>query len=616
MAVERNEQQQQQQQQQQQASGGKLPAPRCRDVDGTVLPLLGGLGRYQKKILLLTWIPAVLIGLSRSSDCFFTAEPEILCWENRSSSSRLAGAPGEHAAHALVSANRSGRTLTHSGGGGGEQTADPSPSPSSSSSWSNSSQSCQCKHREYRIPAALTHNIVTKWNLICNSSWKVHIAKFSLLVGLIIGYLVTGSLADWIGRQLVLVLSVMFVLVFGLTVALSVNVTMFSTLRFFEGFCLAGIFLTLYVTRIEISLPRHRFMMTMVANFIAMGGQLLLPGLAALCRDWQILQAIIICPFIFMIPYWCIFPESLRWLLATHQLQAAKELFLEFAHNNKIDAEDDVKEFLPEFDKEPKLRPKKTFIVKLLYTRILWKHILVLCVNSLTGFGIHNCFAKSLMDRDKHHFKNFYTHYYIMEVIGILSCAVMCVLVGLMGRRGTLLLFTILTALASLLQLGLVSYLATYLSNPLSIVFSIVGMFASHSVGNLSIFFCAELTPTVIRGGGLGLVLASAGFGQLTAPIMELHNQQGYFLHHVIFACCTVICIICILLLPESRGQNLPETIDDGDTYTRKPFIPAKKIEQPLLSNNTELKDYSGLNENPNSELTAESPTANGTRSK
>ncbi|XP_043575411.1 solute carrier family 22 member 23 [Chiloscyllium plagiosum] len=610
MAVERNVEQQQQQQQQ--SSGGKLPAPRCRDVDGTVLPLLGGLGRYQKKILLLTWIPALLIGLSRSSDCFFTAEPEILCWANSSSSSssRLAGAPGGHAAHALVSANRSGRTLTHSGGG--ERAADAGPSGANS----NSSQSCRCKHREYRIPAALTHNIVTKWNLICNSSWKVHIAKFSLLVGLIIGYLVTGSLADWIGRQLVLVLSVMFVLVFGLTVALSVNVTMFSTLRFFEGFCLAGIFLTLYVTRIEISLPRHRFMMTMVANFIAMGGQLLLPGLAALCRDWQILQAIIICPFIFMIPYWCIFPESLRWLLATHQLQAAKELFMEFAHNNKIDTEDDVKEFLPEFDKEPKLRPKKTFIVKLLYTRILWKHILVLCVNSLTGFGIHNCFAKSLMDRDKHHFKNFYTHYYIMEVIGILSCAVMCVLVGLMGRRGTLLLFTILTALASLLQLGLVSYLATYLSNPLSIVFSIVGMFASHSVGNLSIFFCAELTPTVIRGGGLGLVLASAGFGQLTAPIMELHNQQGYFLHHVIFACCTVICIICILLLPESRGQNLPETIDDGDTYTRQPFIPAKKIEQPLLSNNTELKDYSGLNENPNSELTPESPTANGTRSK
>eukprot|EP00061_Rhincodon_typus_P001954 g16243.t1 len=108
MAVERDEQQQQ-------APGGKLPAPRCRDVDGTVLPLLGGLARYQKKILLLTWIPAVLIGLSRSSDCFFTAEPQIVCWTNRSSSRPLAAAD-VHIAHAQVAANQSGGAAGGSGG--------------------------------------------------------------------------------------------------------------------------------------------------------------------------------------------------------------------------------------------------------------------------------------------------------------------------------------------------------------------------------------------------------------------------------------------------------------------------------------------------------------------
>uniref|UniRef100_UPI00398EBF02 solute carrier family 22 member 23-like n=1 Tax=Pristiophorus japonicus TaxID=55135 RepID=UPI00398EBF02 len=589
------------------AADGRTPEPVYRGFDGTVLPLLGGLGSQQKKLILLTWIPAILIGLSRSSDCFFSAQPQLSC---RSNATRLGDV---HIAHARVGGGGAGGRnqsseweISNPQGAKGRHTG--------TNTNTNTSQ-CQCKEWDYKIHAALTQNIITKWNLVCNSSWKVHIAKFSLLVGLIVGYLVTGCLADWIGRKLVLMVSVMLVLVFGLTLAFSVNVTMFSTLRFFEGFSLAGVFLTLYVTRIEISLPSHRFMITMVANFIAMGGQLLMPGLAALCRDWQILQAIIICPFIFMIPYWCVFPESLRWLLATNQLQAAKELFLEFAHNNRIELVDDVKDFLPELDKEPTIKPKKTFIIKLLYTRILWKHILVLCVNSLTGFGIHNCFAKSLMEYEVNSLSNFYTHYYIMEVIGILSCAIMCVLVGLMGRRGTLLLFTILTALASLLQLGLISYLAKHLQLPFSIVFSIVGMFASHSVGNLSIFFCAELTPTVIRGGGLGLVLASAGFGQLTALIMELHNQKGYFLHHVIFACCTVICIICILLLPESKGQDLPETIDDGDNYTRQPFIPPKKVEQPLLANNTELKDYSGLSETPSPEQTAAIAAANGTRS-
>lgn len=72
-------------------------------------------------------------------------------------------------------------------------------------------------------------------------------------------------------------------------------------------------------------------------------------------------------------------------------------------------------------------------------------------------------------------------------------------------------------------------------------------------------------------------MLASAGFGMLTAPIMELHNQKGYFLHHVIFACCTLICIICILLLPESRHQPLPESLSEGEGYTRHPLLPPHK---------------------------------------
>lgn len=36
-----------------------------------------------------------------------------------------------------------------------------------------------------------------QWKLVCDSAWKVHIAKFSLLVGSIFGYLVMGVMADW-----------------------------------------------------------------------------------------------------------------------------------------------------------------------------------------------------------------------------------------------------------------------------------------------------------------------------------------------------------------------------------------------------------------------------------
>uniref|UniRef100_A0A452UXJ5 Solute carrier family 22 member 23 n=1 Tax=Ursus maritimus TaxID=29073 RepID=A0A452UXJ5_URSMA len=473
---------------------------------------------------------------------------------------------------------------------------DTPPLPSPPDKGDNASN-CDCHAWDYGIRTGLVQNVVSKWDLVCDNAWKVHIAKFSLLVGLIFGYLITGCIADWVGRRPVLLFSIIFILIFGLTVALSVNVTMFSTLRFFEGFCLAGIILTLYALRIELCPPGKRFMITMVASFVAMAGQFLMPGLAALCRDWQVLQALIICPFLLMLLYWSIFPESLRWLMATQQFEAAKKLILHFTQKNCMNPESDIKGVMPELEKELSRRPKKVCIVKVVGTRNLWKNIVVLCVNSLTGYGIHHCFARSMMGPEVKVplLENFYADYYTVASIALASCLAM--LIGKYSQHPD-------------------SGMSDSVKDKFSIAFSIVGMFASHAVGSLSVFFCAEITPTVIRCGGLGLVLASAGFGMLTAPIIDLHNQKGYFLHHIIFACCTLICIICILLLPESRDQNLPENISNGEHYTRQPLLPHKKGEQPLLLTNAELKDYSGLHDAATAgDGLPENATANGMKS-
>ncbi|XP_019962551.2 solute carrier family 22 member 23-like [Paralichthys olivaceus] len=578
-------------------------------IDCSVLPFLGGFGKYQKQLIVLTWIPALFIGFSQFSDNFLLAQPNNTCVQPLANLTYNQSAPG-HSSLLDSPHNSSGARSAHMYANG------------SYGSHNNSiSMQCQCSEWTFELHTGLVHNVVTKWSLVCDSAWKVHIAKFSLLVGSIFGYLVFGILADWFGRHPVLIISVLFMLVFGLTVAFSVNVPMFSTLRFFEGFCLAGITLSLYVLRIELCLPGWRFSMTMVASFVVLGGQLLMPGMAYLCRDWQVLQAFIICPLVLMLSYIWIFPESLRWLLATQQYCRSKWIMGHIAKKNRANMELDADNILTELQRALQKKPKKTCIVKMVGTRNLWKNIVVLCVNSLTGYGIHHCFARSMMDPEAQEttmFHNFYADYYTMAGIAVASCMALCPAVGLMGRRGGLLMFMIITALASLLQLGLLNLLGKYsghlnidssgtLNKNFSIAFSIIGMFSSHAVSNLSIFFCAEITPTVIRGGGLGLVLASAGFGMLTAPIMELHNQKGYFLHHIIFACCTLICIICILLLPETRYQPLPETLADGESYTRQPLLPPRKPgeQRLLLAQSESSRDYTRVHDTPLHEAAA-----------
>uniref|UniRef100_A0A674F0L8 Solute carrier family 22 member 23 n=1 Tax=Salmo trutta TaxID=8032 RepID=A0A674F0L8_SALTR len=578
-------------------------------IDDCVLPFLGGFGKYQRQLIVLTWIPALFIGFSQYSDEFLLAQPNNTCVPQTANTTNFTIIPSSLFHGPNNSFPRTAAYVYYNG---------------THNNTARHLQHCMCKEWTFELQTGLVQNVVTKWSLVCDSAWKVHIAKFSLLVGSIFGYLVFGVLADWFGRHPVLIISVLFMLVFGLTVAFSVNVPMFSTLRFFEGFCLAGIALSLYILRIELCLPAWRFSMTMVASFVVLGGQLLMPGMAYLCRDWQVLQAVIICPLLLMLAYIWIFPESLRWLLATQQYGRSKWIMGHIIKKNQVNPELDTDHVLTELQNALHKKPKKTCIVKMVGTRNLWKNIVVLCVNSLTGYGIHHCFARSMMDHHETHestmFHNFYADYYTMAGIAVASCMALCPAVGLMGRRGGLLMFMIITALASLLQLGLLNLLGKYsvhlnigtvhpsvcllfilvgthsdtLNKNFSIAFSIIGMFSSHAVSNLSIFFCAEITPTVIRGGGLGLVLASAGFGMLTAPIMELHNQKGYFLHHIIFACCTLICIICILLLPETRYQPLPETLADGECYTRQPLLPPRKPgeQRLLLAQSESSRDY------------------------
>ncbi|KAK7945581.1 hypothetical protein WMY93_001309 [Mugilogobius chulae] len=333
-------------------------------IDGAVLPFLGGFGKYQKQLIVLTWIPAIFIGFSqRRHASLLDALGGIAAVADR-----LMSLPISLGVTAAASHNDTVNTQ------------------------------CKCSEWTFELHTGLVENVVTKWSLVCDSAWKVHIAKFSLLVGSIFGYLVLGILADWFGRHPVLIISVLFMLVFGLTVAFSNNVPMFATLRFFEGFCLAGISLSLYVLRIELCLPGWRFSMTMVANFVVLGGQLLLPGVAYLCKDWQVLQAVIVCPLLLMLSYIWIFPESLRWLLATQQYGRSKWIMGHIAKKNCANMELDVDNILTELQRALQKKPKKTCIVKMVGTRNLWKNIVVLCVNSLTGYGIHHCFARSMMN--------------------------------------------------------------------------------------------------------------------------------------------------------------------------------------------------------------------------
>lgn len=79
--------------------------------------------------------------------------------------------------------------------------------------------------------------------------------------------------------------------------------------------------------------------------------------------------------------------------------------------------------------------------------------------------------------------------------------------------------------------------------------------------------------------------MAAGSVGTAASSLMELQNNSGYFLHHVVFASFAVLSVICIMLLPESKHKALADSLKDGESLRRPPLFLSRRgrDELPLL---------------------------------
>ncbi|KAG9352471.1 hypothetical protein JZ751_020885 [Albula glossodonta] len=380
---------------------------------------------------------------------------------------------------------------------------------------------------EYSQEVGLQSNYVTEWDLVCENYWKIPLQHICFMMGWILGYVVLGTICDC--------------------------PTVFLLMRLSQGSMLAGVLLSSYIARLELCDPPHRLMVTMIGGFFAVCAELLLPGVAVLCRDWPVLQAVATLPLLFLLSYWCcssLFPESLRWLLATGQIPLARRSVQSFSTKNGVYLNEEI-------------YPAETILS-----------------------GIQYCFTRNLHAYSK----QFYFGYFIRVLMGALACILLCLSVNRMGRRGVLLLAAIITGLSSLLLLALTQYLR----GGLVLVLSLLGLLSSQALAMLSVFFASEVMPTVVRGGSLGLILAAGCVGKAASSLMELQNNGGYFLHHVVFASFAVLSVLCIMLLPESKRKPLPDSLKDGESQRRPPLFLSRtdRDNLPLLHTHPQPSEY------------------------
>ncbi|KAK2920105.1 putative solute carrier family 22 member 31 [Channa argus] len=561
------------------------------DYETKILPRVGGYGRYNRIVVAFSWFPNFAAVLNLFSDVFYTQIPDSYhCKPDPQllpSTFLLSNLSTQEYLHlAIPWVNGTG--LSHC-----ELFKYPPNTSDFTKDLPRETVACTLGW-EYSQVAGLQSNFVTEWNLVCSHYWKIPLQRICFMTGWILGYIFLGTLCDWLGRRRGFLLSISLSSLLGVAVCLSNSAVVFLLLRLSQGAMLAGVFVSSYIARLELCDPPHRLMVVMVSSFFGVLAELLLPGFAALCRDWPILQAVATLPLLLLLSYWCcesVFPESPRWLLATHQIPQVKRSLQEFSTRNGVCLRDEIypgETLLSEIDSAygEDCQPRYCSVLELRRTRVIWKNCLILSFTLFIGTGIQYCFTRNL-----HSFStNFYFSYFLRVITGALACIFICLSVNHFGRRGMLLLSAILTGLSSLLLLALTQYL----HGGLVLVLSVVGLLFSQALAMLSVFFASEVMPTVVRGGCLGLVLAAGCIGMAASSLMELQNNGGHFLHHVIFASFAVLSVLSIMLLPESKRKHLPDSLKEGECQRRPPLFMSRpdRDNLPLLCTRPPSSEY------------------------
>uniref|UniRef100_A0A8C7X0T5 Solute carrier family 22 member 17 n=1 Tax=Oryzias sinensis TaxID=183150 RepID=A0A8C7X0T5_9TELE len=385
-----------------------------------------------------------------------------------------------------------------------------------------------------------------------------------------------------LGRSKALLISLTLSVVFGVLVCVSPYPSVFIVMRFCLAAASAGVYVTLYVSRLELCEPSARLVATMLAGLMTWAGELLLLAVALGCRSWRGLLGVGVAPLTLFLSYGVpgVFPESPRWLLLSER-SADMNSFSERRNSSRDVREDesftgalrrsDVHITIPALLMSFVLQGKKN--------RNIWKNLCVLGFTSFISHGISHCYS-SFRGDVRGTASSFYWTYLLSVCAGGGAWLLLWATVDRCGRRGILLLSMTMTGLASLILLGLMEYL----SETAITIFSVLGLFSSQATASVCILFTAEIMPTIIRGSGVGVVLALGCVGRLSSPIMDLRNHYGYFLHHVIYSSLALLAVLSILLLPESKRKPLPQTLADGEQYRRPPLGRRRRDNVPLLA--------------------------------
>ncbi|XP_076612371.1 solute carrier family 22 member 2-like [Chaetodon auriga] len=399
--------------------------------------------------------------------------------------------------------------------------------------------------------------LVTEFNLVCSDAWLVDTYQSILNLGFLLGSFAFGYLADRFGRRISFLISNILNAIAGLVQAVTPNYISILVLRAILGLGIKGGWMASYVLLTEIVGVNHRRLVGILFQMFFSVGNLILPLLAYFITDWRWLQVVISVPYILFLSYYWLIPESPRWLISQRNSSKALEITEAMAKENKKKLS---KNFETLTDDEGDFPTGS--LMDLFRTPNMRKHTFILMYNWFTSAVVYQGLIMQVGIAGG----NIYIDFLIFSLVEFPAAFLILFTIDRIGRRLPFATANIVAGVCCLITAFIPDSL-----HWLKTVVACIGRVGITMAFEMVVFVNTELYPTFVRNLGVSVCSTLCDVGGIVSPYL-LYRLAAVWLElpFIIFGVVAFIAGGLVLLLPETKGVPLPDTIDDIEFPNRK----------------------------------------------
>nr|XP_030708707.1 solute carrier family 22 member 2 [Globicephala melas] len=421
-------------------------------------------------------------------------------------------------------------------------------------------------------------SIVTEFNLVCTNSWMLDLFQSAVNVGFFIGSVGIGYIADRFGRKLCLLITILINASSGVLMAISPNYTWMLIFRLIQGLVSKAGWLIGYILITEFVGLSYRRTVGILYQVAFTVGLLVLAGVAYVLPHWRWLQFTVTLPnFCFLLYYWCV-PESPRWLISQNKDAKAMKIIKHIAKKNGKSLPTSLQSLGSDEEVGEKLNPSFLDLVR---TPQIRKHTLILMYNWFTSSVLYQGLIMYMGLAGS----NIYLDFLYSALVEFPAALIILVTIDRVGRRHPWAASNMVAGAACLASVFIPEDLRW-----LRVTVVCLGRMGITMAYEMVCLVNAELYPTCIRNLGVLVCSSMCDIGGIITPFLVYRlTSIWHELPLVVFAVVGLVAGGLVLLLPETKGKTLPETIEEAENMQRPRknkekmiYLQVKKLDTPL----------------------------------